>query len=107
MGNAHKTHEFAAKLNNNGNMTNDQTDIANMFNGVFTNGGPDLAQNITAPGDSSIFDYMQSRNENCMSLTPVDEIEVSRVVERCKNKLSTDSNECILLSELLLLLSRR
>ena len=27
-----------------------------------------------------------------MFLTPVDEIEVSRVVESCKNKLSTDSN---------------
>ena len=26
MGNAHKTHDFPAKLNNNGNMTNDQTD---------------------------------------------------------------------------------
>ena len=32
MGNTHKTHDFPAKLNNNGNMTNDQTDIANMFN---------------------------------------------------------------------------
>ena len=63
-----------------------------MFNGFFTNVGPDLAKNITAPDDSSIFDYMQNRNENCMFLTPVDEIEVSRVVESCKNKLSTDSN---------------
>ena len=59
------------------NMTNDQ---ANMFNGFFTNVGPDLAKNITTPGDSSIFDYMQNRNENCMFLTPVDEIEVSRVL---------------------------
>ena len=56
MGNAHKTHDFPAKLNNNWNMTNDQTNIANMFNGFFTNVGPDLAKNITAPGDSSIFD---------------------------------------------------
>ena len=67
--------------------------IANMFNGFFTNVGPDLAKNITAPGDSSIFDYMQNRNENCMFLTPVDEVEVSRVVASCKNKLSTDANE--------------
>ena len=64
-----------------------------MFNGFFTNVGPDLPKNITAPGDSSIFDYMQNRNENCMFLTPVDEIEVSRVVASCKNKLSTDANE--------------
>ena len=92
MGNAHKTHDFPAKLNNSGNMINDQTDVANMFNGFFINVGPDLAKNITAPDDSSIFDYMQNRNENCMFLTPVDEIEVSRVVESCKNKLSTDSN---------------
>ena len=28
-----------------------------------------------------------------MFLTPVDEIEVIRVVESCKNKLSTDANE--------------
>ena len=93
MGNAHKTHDFSAKLNNNGNMTNDQTNIANMFNGFFNNVGPDLAKNITAPGDSSIFDYMQNRNENCMFLTPVGEIEVSKVVASCKNKLSTDANE--------------
>ena len=52
MGNAHITHDFPAKLNNNGNMTNDQTNI--VFNGFFTNVGPDLAKNITAPGDSSI-----------------------------------------------------
>ena len=52
-----------------------------------------LQKNITAPGDSSIFDYMQNRNDNCMFLTPVDEIEVSRVVASCKNKLSTDANE--------------
>ena len=44
MGNAHKTHDFPAKLSNNGNMTNDQTNIANMFNGFFTNVGPDLAK---------------------------------------------------------------
>ena len=50
-----------------------------------------LQKNNTAPDDSSIFDYMQNRNENCMFLTPVDEIGVSRVVESCKNKLSTDS----------------
>ena len=63
-----------------------------MFNGFFTNVGPDLAKHITAPDDSSIFDYMQNRNENYMFLTHVDESEVSRVVESCKNKLSTDSN---------------
>ena len=73
-------------------MINDQTDIANIFNGFFTNVGPDLAIIITAPGDASIFNYMQNRNGNCMLLTPVDEIEVIRVVEICKNKLSTDSN---------------
>ena len=28
-----------------------------------------------------------------MFLTPVDEVEVSRVVASCKNKLSTDANE--------------
>ena len=48
---------------------------------------------ITAPGDSSIYDYMQNRNENCMFLTPVDEIEVSRVVASCTNNISTDANE--------------
>ena len=62
-GNAHKTHDFPAKLNNNGNMRNDQTYIANMFNGFFTNDGPDLAQSITAPDGSSIYDYMHNRKE--------------------------------------------
>ena len=88
----HIKHDFPAKLNNSGNMTNDQTYIANTFNGFFTNVGPYLAKNITAPDDSSIFYYMQNRNENCMFLTPVDEIDVSRVVDSCKNKLSNYSN---------------
>ena len=43
-----------------------------------------LQKNITAPDDSSIFYYMQNRNENCMFF--------SRVVDSCKNKLSNYSN---------------
>ena len=93
MENANKRHDFPAKLNNNGNMTNDQTDIANMCHGLFTNVGPDHANSIIAPGDSSIYDYMQNKNEHCMFVTPVDAIEVSRIVKSCKNKLSTDGNE--------------
>ena len=59
----------------------------------FTNVGPDLAKNIITLNVTSIFDYMQNRNDTCMFLTPVDEMEVSRMVKSCKNKYSTDSNE--------------
>ena len=66
-----------------------------MLNVGFTNVGPDLAKKITAPGDSSMFHYMQNRNANCMFVTHVDEIGVSRVVESCKNKLYHADNTCM------------
>ena len=86
-------HEFPDKFDYNGRTTSNNTDIANLFNEFFTNVGPDLAKNIITPNGTSIFDYMQNRNDTCMFLTPVDEMEVSRVVKSCKNKYSTDSNE--------------
>ena len=54
--------------------------------------GPDLAKNITTPVGSSVFDYLKNRNDNCMFLSPVDEKEVHKVVESCKNKSSTDAD---------------
>ena len=55
--------------------------ILQISNEFFTNVGPDLAKNIITPNGMSIFDYMHNRNDTCMFLTPVDEMEVSRVVK--------------------------
>ena len=93
MGKDKNKHEFPDKFDYNRRTTSNNTDIANLFNEFFTNVGPDLAKNIITPNGTSIFDYMQNRNDTCMFLTPVDEMEVSRVVKSCKNKYSTDSNE--------------
>ena len=85
-------YEFPDKFDCNGATTSNKTDIANLFNNFFTNVGPDLANKIITPDGASIYDYMLNQNDNCMFLTPVDEMEVSRVVNRCKNKYSTDAN---------------
>ena len=86
-------YEFPDKFDCNGATISNKTDIANLFNNFFTNVGPDLANKIITPDGASIYDYMLNQNDNCMFLTPVDEMEVSRVVNRCKNKYSTDANE--------------
>ena len=47
---------------NNGVTINNKEDVANMFNTYFTNIGPGLSKDITAPTNVSIYDYMENRN---------------------------------------------
>ena len=92
MGKVQKKHEYPEHLINNDKFIGTKENIASMFNEFFTNVGPDLAKNITTPVGSSVFDYLKNRNDNSMFLSPVDEKEVHKVVENCKNKSSTDAD---------------
>ena len=66
-------------------------DIANGFNNFFTNVGPNLAKNIPLPkDDTTIYDYLEENIEHTMFLDPVDDLEIIRTVQNCKNKRSTD-----------------
>ena len=66
-------------------------DIANGFNIFLTNVGLNLAKNIPLPkNDTTIYDYLEENIEHTMFLSPVDDLEVIRTVQNCKNKRSTD-----------------
>ena len=66
-------------------------DIANEFNNFFTNVGPNLATNIPLPKTlTTIYDYLKENIEHTMLLDPVDDLEIIRTVQNCKNKRSTD-----------------
>ena len=73
-----------------GSKVDNKTEIANVFNILFTTIGPDLANNIIKPTKRSVYDYLTSRNKESMFLSPIDECEVISVVNGCKSKTSTD-----------------
>ena len=59
----------------------------------FTNVGPNLAKNISIPEkDVSIYDYLEGKVDHTMFLSPVDDQEIIRTVQNCKNK-STDYSD--------------
>ena len=69
-------------------------DIANGFNHFFTNVGANLAKSIPLPDkDVSIYDYLEGEVGHTMFLNPVDDQEIIRTVQNCKNKMSTDYND--------------
>ena len=69
-------------------------DIANGFNNFFTNVGSNLAKNIPLPkNDTTIYDYLEENIEHTMFLDPVDDLEIIRTVQNCKNKTSTDFSD--------------
>ena len=69
-------------------------DIANGFNNFFTNVGPNLAKNIPLPkNDTTIYDYIEENIEHTMFLSPIDDLDIIRTVQNCKNKRSTDFSE--------------
>ena len=60
----------------------------------FTNVGPNLAKNISIPDKYvSIYDYLEGKVDHTMFLSPVDDQEIIRTVENCKNKKSTDYSD--------------
>ena len=76
-----------------GSKVDNKTEIANVFNNLFTTIGPDLANNIIIPTKTSVYDYLISRNNKSMFLSPIDECEVISVVNGCKSKTSTDCDD--------------
>ena len=91
MGKMQKEHTFPELFHKDDKVIISKEKIANMFNMFFTSVGPDLAKQINPPVGASVCYYLKNRNDNSMSLSPVDEKEVIRVVESCKNKSSTDA----------------
>ena len=74
--------EFPSNFELNGtNIVNKQT-IADEFNNFFINVGPNLAKNIPAVNNAaSIYDYMGQQHLNSMSINPVNEAEVIRIIK--------------------------
>ena len=69
-------------------------DIANGFNNFFTNVGSNLAKHIPLPkNDTTIYNYLEENIEHTMFLDPVDDLEIIRTVQNCKNKTSTDFSD--------------
>ena len=91
MGKMQKEHTYPELFHKDDEVIKSKENIANMFNKFFTSVGPDLAKQINPPAGASVFDYLKNRNDNSKFLSPVDETEVIRVVESCKNKSSTDA----------------
>ena len=92
MGKKRNQHTYPELFHKDDKVIERKENIANMFNRFFTSVGPDLAKQINPPAGASIFDYLKNQNDNSMFLSPVDENEVIRVVESCKNKSSTDAD---------------
>ena len=56
-----------------------------------TNFGANLAKNIPLPDkDVSIYDYLEGEVVHTMFLNPVDDQDIIRTVQNCKNKMGTD-----------------
>ena len=55
---------------------------------------PNLAKNIPLPkNDTTIYDYLEENIEHTMFLDSVDDLEIIRTVQNCKNKISTDFSD--------------
>ena len=69
-------------------------DIVNRFNTFFISVGPNLAAKIpnTITTDD-VDDHFIEQNPNSMFLKAVDEIEIIDIVNKCKNKASTDCHD--------------
>ena len=54
-----------------GSKVDNKTEIAVVFNNVFTTIGPDLANNIITPTKTSLYNYLTSRNKKSVFLSPI------------------------------------
>ena len=86
--------EFPTHFELNGtNIVNKQI-IADEFNNLFVNVGPNLAMNIPVVNNAaSVYDYMGQQNLNSMFINPVNEAEVIRIIKLCKPKDSMDYDD--------------
>ena len=78
------------KVSLNGTTIIDKNEIADGFNNLFVNIGPNLANNIVPPsGDEAFFNYMKAPVTDSMFLFDPDELEIAKIVLECKPKKST------------------
>ena len=69
-------------------------DIANGFNLFFYKCWCKFGKNIPLPDkDVSIYDDLEGEVGHTMFLNPVDDQDIIRTVQNCKNKISTDYND--------------
>ena len=55
---------------------------------------PNLAKHIPVPkNDTTMYDYLEENIEHTMFLSPVDDLEIIRTVQNCKNTRSTDFSD--------------
>ena len=71
-------------LNHKGTVTSDNKMIANAFNEYFTTIGNELAKQIKDTGKSKLDDYMNKPVSSSIFLTPVNDIEVQREINKLK-----------------------
>lgn len=72
---------------------NNMDDVVNSFNNFFVNVGLNLAQKIPNVTTDDINDHLIEQNPSSMFLKAVDEKEIIDVVNKCKNKMSTDFHD--------------
>ena len=66
-------------------MITSKQNMASEFNTFFTNVGPNLANDITNPGENiSIHDYLGESIEQSLFMRPVDEEDVITIVKGCR-----------------------
>lgn len=69
----------------------DMDDMVNNFNTYFVNVGLKLAEQISDPGPTEGWnEKLISRNPKSIFLSAVEEREILDIVNKCKNKVSTD-----------------
>ena len=87
-----KERNFVSHFNYNDKEIYDKQEIANGFNNLFVNIGPELANNIVSPENNDVLQYMNDSNVNSMFLNGVNRKEILDVIKSFANKTSTDYN---------------
>ena len=81
---------FPKEFVHNNTVISEKLKIANKFNEIFVNVGPNLAKNIeVCDRNMDIFNYLQNRKTASMFLKSISEGEVIKVVNSFKGKTST------------------
>lgn len=85
--NKHKSSKTIKSIISDGKLISNPDEIADCFNGYFTNIGPNLASKILHTHTSSSYtDYLTNPNKNSIFFTPVNKYEIIEVVNNLQNK---------------------
>ena len=87
-----KENNFVSHFKCNDNEIYDKREIANGFNDLFVNIGPELANNIVCLENNGVLKYVNDRNVNSMFLHDVNKKEILDVIKSFGDKTSTDYN---------------